>query len=360
MEDPPRHNRAVPIRIKGHNLKDSAAYFISNQHTKKELNSNIHVLDGIYNSNGKLTLYTLVSNYTNKHVIFSKGQCIGHIGPPIHTMSLTSVNSAITQKMMDDQVELNTFTPDLHNLSSEVKHSIGKLLESFKSQFANKWNKYWHDEFEQNANQHRQLWTCHAETIPYWVKVEDEINKLLDVKVIHSSHSSWSAPIIIVPKGNGGNHLVISYRALNKVTQNFIWATPKFKDIFSKLDDAKLFSTLDLWAGYHHISLDNTSIPKRAFTSPFGKYEYLKVLFRLYKHLAYFQELMNKVMKDLPFTFTYLDDIIIYSKTTEDHLDHLQQIFHKFWNAKLSWNWANVISLPKKSKIYTIFWAQQV
>ena len=104
---------------------------------------------------------------------------------------------------------------------------------------------------------------------------------------------------------------------------------PKVEDIFSKLNGMKYFSTLDLWAGYHHIPLNNASIPKTAFTSPFGKYKYLKAPFGLAQAPAYFQEFMNKVLKDLPFAISYLDDIIIYNKPAENHLDHLKQVIHK-------------------------------
>ena len=110
-----------------------------------------------------------------------------------------------------------------------------------------------------------------------WVK--DEIEKLLTAKVISSSWSSWSAPIIVVPKGDRGKQLVINYRALKKVTRKFNWSMPKVEDIFSKLNGAKYFSTLDLRAGYHHIPLDKSSIPKTAFNPPFGRYEYIKVPF---------------------------------------------------------------------------------
>ena len=72
---------------------------------------------------------------------------------------------------------------------------------------------------------------------------------------------------------------MIDYRALNKVTQKFVWPIPRVEDSFSKLNDANYFSTLNFCAGYHHISLDEQSIPKAAFTSPFGKYEYLKSSF---------------------------------------------------------------------------------
>ena len=111
---------------------------------------------------------------------------------------------------------------------------------------------------------------------------------------------------------------------------------PRVEDIFSKLKGVKYFSTLNFHAGYHHILLDEDSIPKTAFTSPFGKYEYLKVPFGLAQTSAYFQDLMNKVLKDLPFTIAYLDDIIIYSKTAEEHLDHLQQVFQNLHDSKLS------------------------
>ena len=167
-----------------------------------------------------------------------------------------------------------------------------------------------------------------------WVK--DEIEKLLAARVIHNSRSSWSAPIIVVPKGDGGNHLVIDYRGLNKVTRRFTWPMPKVEDIFSKLNRATYFTTLDLQAGYHHIPLDKPSIPKTAFNSPFGKFEYVKVPFGLAKAPAYFQELMTDILKDFNFAIAYLDDLIIFSKTPQEHLSHIRMVFEKLNSANLS------------------------
>ena len=118
-----------------------------------------------------------------------------------------------------------------------------------------------------------------------WVK--EEIEKLLTAKVSCSTRSSWSASIIVVPKGDRGKRLVINYHALNKVTRKFTLPMPKVEDIFSKLNGAKYFSTLDLRAGYH--ILDKSLIPKTAFNSPFGKYEYIKVPFGLAQAPAYFR-----------------------------------------------------------------------
>ena len=164
-----------------------------------------------------------------------------------------------------------------------------------------------------------------------WAK--DEIKKLLTAKVICSSRSSWSAPITVVPKGDGGKQLVIDYHALNKVTRKLTWLMPKV-DIFSKLNGAKYFSTLDLLAGYHYIPMDKSFIPKTLFNSPFGKYEYVKVPFGITQAPAYFQELMTGILKEFNFAIAYLDDIIIFHRTAEEHLSHIKQVFEKLRNAK--------------------------
>ena len=93
---------------------------------------------------------------------------------------------------------------------------------------------------------------------------------------------------------------------------------------------------LDLRAGYHHIPLDCSSIPKTAFISPFGKYEYIKVPFGLAQAPPYFQELMTGILKDFHFAIAYLDDIIIFSKTPEEHLSHIKRVFGKLQSDKLS------------------------
>ena len=179
-----------------------------------------------------------------------------------------------------------------------------------------------------------------------WVK--DEIEKLLAAKVIHTSLSSWSALIIVVPKGNGGKHLVIDYRALNKVTRKFTWPMPKVEDIFPKLNRATYFITLDLRAAYHPIPLDKPFIPKPAFNSPFSKFEYVKVPFGLAQATAYFHELMTGILKDFYFAIAYLDDIIIFSKTPQENLLHIRMVFEKLKLANLPMKKSKCSFSPKK------------
>ena len=166
-----------------------------------------------------------------------------------------------------------------------------------------------------------------------WVK--EEIDKLLEACVIKESHSSWSAPIVVVPKGDGGKRMCVDYKALNAISRTYIWPMPRIDDILAKLGKAKFFTTLDLRSGYHHIALDKDAIKKTAFVTPFGKYEYLKVPFVLAQAPSYFQNLMKKVLNGFNFTLAYLDDIIILSETAEQHLKQIQIVLNRIRQAKL-------------------------
>ena len=165
------------------------------------------------------------------------------------------INSATTQH--PETVKLDSFTPPKYQLDSTIQQQLDNLLGTFKDQFTK-------DEMTIGTTPLTQMSIDTGDSDPVsqkpypvamkhynWVK--EEINKLLEASVIRNSHSSWSVPIIVVPKGDGGKHLVIIYRALNKVMRKFVWPMPKVEDIFSQLNGAKYFSTLDLRAGYHHM-----------------------------------------------------------------------------------------------------------
>ena len=333
---PPKHNRVISVSIKGHDIKTPTACFIGSQYTGTE----VRLIHGVHDISCNATLQVLVINNSNHHVNFPKGMKIGHLEPPIDDLAQIPNNSATTQQMLPKTIKPDSFTPPKYQLDATTQQELNFLLRTFKDQFAK-------DETTIGTTPLTQMSIDTGDSDPVsqkpypvamkhyqWVK--EEIDKLLEAGVIRNSHSSWSAPIIVVLKGDGGKRLVIDYRALNKVTRKFVWPMPKVEYIFSQLNGAKYFSTLDLRAGYHHIGLTTDSIPKTAFTSPFGKYEYVNVPFGLAQAPAYFQELMTGVLKDLPFAMAYLDDIIIYSSTPEEHLEHIRTVFEKLCDAKLS------------------------
>ena len=333
---PPKHNRAILVSIKGHDIKTPTACFIGSQYT----DTDVKLVDGVHDISCNTTLQILVINNSNHHVNFPKGMKIGHLEPLIDDLTWIPINSATTQRMLPETVKQDSFTPPKYQLEPTIQQQPDFLLKTFKDQFAK-------DETTIGTMPLTQMSIDMGDSDPVsrkpypvamkhcqWVK--EEIDKPLEAGVIRNSHSSWSAPVIVVPKGDGGKCLIIDYRALNKVTRKFVWPMPKVEDIFSQLNSAKYFSTLDLRARYHHIGLTTDLIPKTAFTSPFRKYEYVKVPFGLAQAPAYFQELMTGVLKDLQLAMAYLDDIIIYSSTPEEHLEHIRTVFEKLCDAKLS------------------------
>ena len=333
---PPKHNGAISVSIKGHDIKTPTACFIRSQYTDTE----VRLIDGVHDISHNATLQVLVINNSNQHVNFLKGMKIGHLEPPIDDLAQIPINSATTQRMLPETVKPDSFTPPKYQLDSTTRQQLDNLLGTFKDQFTEDGTTIGTTPLTQMSINMGDSDPVSQKPYPIAMKhyqwVKEEIDKLLEAGVIRNSHSSWSVPIIVVPKGDGGKCLVIDYRALNKVTRKFVWPMPKVEDIFSQLNSAKYFSTLDLRAGYHHIGLTTDSIPKTVFTSPFGKYEYVKVPVRLAQALAYFQELMTGVLKDLPFAMAYLDNIIIYSSTPEEHLEHIKTVFEKLRHTKLS------------------------
>ena len=330
---PPKHNGAISVSIKGHDIKTPTACFIGSQYTDTE----VRLIDGVHDISGNATLQVLVINNSNHHVNFPKGMKIGHLEPPIDDLAQIPINSATTQP---ETIKPDSFTPPKYQLDATTQQQLDFLLRTFKDQFTEDKTTIGTTPLTQMSIDTGDSDPISQKPYPVTMKhyqwVKEEIDKLLEAGVIRNSHSSWLAPIIVVPKGDGGKHLVIDYRALNKVTRKFVWPMPKVEDIFSQLNGAKYFSTLDLRAGYHHIGLTTDLIPKTAFTSPFGKYEYITLPFGLAQAPAYFQELMTGVLKDLLFVMAYLDDIIIYSSTPEEHLEHIRTVFEKLCNAKLS------------------------
>ena len=105
--------------------------------------------------------------------------------------------------------------------------------------------------------------------------------------------------------------------------------------MYAKLKGSKVFSTIDLRSGYHHIALGKDSRPKTAFVTPFGKYKFLMVPFGLAQAPAYFQLLMNKVLEGLTYAMTYLNCIIIFSKNEVEHSEHLEEVFRQLRQAGL-------------------------
>ena len=171
-----------------------------------------------------------------------------------------------------------------------------------------------------------------------------EIETLEKSGVIERSLSRWASPVIVVPKKSAPDEpprrrLCIDYLKVNALQPEVkrtdkgtgclsLYPLPKIDEMFSKLGGATIFSTIDLRSGYYHIGLTRESRTKSAFVMPMGKWQFKRTPFRLSQAPAYFQLLIDKVLMGCSsFAMGYLDDIIIFSKTEEEHLQHLEEIF---------------------------------
>ena len=177
-----------------------------------------------------------------------------------------------------------------------------------------------------------------------WVR--KEIETLIKTGVIVKSLSPWASPVIVVLKKSAPDEplrrrLVIDYRNINSLQQQIkradkstgclsLYPLPKIDEMFAKLNGAKIFSTIDLRSGYYHIGLMEASRRKLAFVAPMGKFEFLRTPFGLSQAPAYFQLLFDNVLQGCSkFVMGYLDDIIIFSKTEEERIEHLERILTK-------------------------------
>ncbi|KAD6119157.1 hypothetical protein E3N88_10428 [Mikania micrantha] len=155
-----------------------------------------------------------------------------------------------------------------------------------------------------------------------------QLQELLDKGFIRPSFSPWGAPVLFVKKKDGTLRMCIDYRDLNKVTIKNRYPLPRIDDLFDQLQGSSYFSKIDLRSGYHQLRIKDNDVPKTAFRTRYGHYEFLVMPFGLTNAPAIFMDLMNRVCKPYldKFVIVFIDDILIYSKTKEEHEKHLQLI----------------------------------
>ncbi|KAJ9534124.1 hypothetical protein QJQ45_002120 [Haematococcus lacustris] len=179
-------------------------------------------------------------------------------------------------------------------------------------------------------------------TQPELAEMKKQITAFLAQGIIEPSSSPYAAPVLFVKKKSGELRMCVDYRQLNKQTLRDQYPLPRIDDLFDKLAGCTVFSSLDLQAGYHQIRIPAEDVPKTAFRTPDGHYQYKVLCFGLTNAPATFQRVMNDSFADVinDCALVYLDDILVMSKTVDEHFVHLRRVLdllrkHKFF-AKLS------------------------
>ena len=151
------------------------------------------------------------------------------------------------------------------------------------------------------------------------------LQELVDGGFIRPSISPWGAPVLFVKKKDGTWRLCVDYKQLNKVTIHNKYPLPRIDDLFDQLQGAKVFSKIDLRSGYHQLRIRESDVPKTAFRTRYGHYEFLVMSFELTNAPAAFMDLMNRVFRPYldRFVIVFIDDILVYSRSELEHERHL-------------------------------------
>ncbi|KAJ9180944.1 hypothetical protein P3X46_009128, partial [Hevea brasiliensis] len=168
-------------------------------------------------------------------------------------------------------------------------------------------------------------------------ELKTQLQELLDKGFIRPSVSPWGAPVLFVKKKDGTLSLCIDYRQLNKVTVKNKYPLPRIDDLFDQLKGARVFSKIDLRSGYHQLRVKDADVPKTAFRTRYGHYEFLVMPFGLTNAPAAFMDLMNRIFHPYldRFVVVFIDDILVYSKTREEHDEHLRIVLQTLREKKL-------------------------
>ena len=161
-------------------------------------------------------------------------------------------------------------------------------------------------------------------------KIKEMVEEMLELGVIQESNSPWSSPVVLVKKRGGDLRFCVDYRALNAVTRKDVFPMPRIDDMLDQLGGKRIFSTLDARSGYWQIKLGESSREKTAFATHDGLFEFRVLPFGVCNGPATFQRVMQQALRGLSdLCSVYVDDIIVFSRTVEDHVSHLEQVFSR-------------------------------
>ena len=174
--------------------------------------------------------------------------------------------------------------------------------------------------------------------VPYSLResLKKDITDMMKMGVIRESSSPYASPVVVVKKKDNTNRICVDYRKLNKLTVFDPEPMPTAEHLFQKLNGDKYFTRIDLSKGYWQISIPEEDIPKTAFVTPDGSYEFLKMPFGMINSAATLKRAMKKLLHGMDNVEFYWDDILVHTRTWEEHIKILQELFTRLLAAGMT------------------------
>ena len=260
----------------------------------------------------------------------------------------SSISPERTKEEDKHQSELPDYLTELYlsstfRLQPEQKHAVKQLLQKYAHVFQS--NKMDLGQIDAKFG-HHEIHTGDAvpvkqrprrTPIAFKGEEEKEIEKMLEMEVIRPSTSPWASPVVLVRKKDGSTRFCIDYTKLNKLTTIDSYPLPLIDDCLESLAGATSFSTMDLASGYWQIPVKEADKPKTAFVTKSGFYEFNKMPFGLTNAPSTFERCMEAILRGCQWKtcLVYLDDIIVYGRTHQEHLVRLEEVLHRLQEAGL-------------------------
>ena len=295
-------------------------------------------------------LYVPILNPTSKPIRFYAGEEI------VEIETASQLNKPKSAEEILCSLTQQSETTNKKDPSDFISNLVGEMPEEYRTQMEDLLNKYEHLFHHEASGPLRSTphYEHHIDTgdsrpirsAPYRVSrterefIQSQVTEMLNKNVIAPSSSPWASPVVMIPKKNGKIRFCIDYRRLNAATVRDVYPLPRIDDFLDHLGGAKVFSSLDLKSGYWQVPMSSDSERKTAFITPDGLFECKRLPFGLCNAPATFQRMMDQVLSGLKWTMclVYLDDLVIYGKTFEEHCERLEAVLMALDQAGLSLN----------------------
>ena len=297
----------------------------------------------------KKELVLQLTNTTSNDVTYKRGQVIGHV----EAVSIDTV-----KQQVQEQQDIET-SADMHDsISKEIEEKIGQEQEYSALETSEQRDRirsillrFTHLFDNRQTGAARQT-TGSGEVVTHHINtgaatpvrahpyrqspameaiINKEIDRLMSTGVVEHSHSPWASPIVMARKKDGGWRMCVDYRAVNRLTVPDVYPLPAIDQLLYNMSDAKVFTAMDLHSAYNQIVIAEEDQPKTAFIHRTGLYEYKRMPFGLRNGPPTFQRFMNMMLGSTDenmwvFVMVYLDDVIVFSATVDEHGIHLMKV----------------------------------